>query len=270
MKILRLLTIAIMLSSGCLWADDGIDDPDFDFLPQDEPSMFGSALEYAWFKINRSIDRATHPSSYDAAKRLLYNRVGDQTTLYCGCTTRLKERDFLAESCGYIPRNDNKRAHRTEAEHVLPASLIAAFDPKSSCWEKNPLCGKERKCCLANDPKFKKAHNDLVNLIPAIGELNADRLNYLHEQVDGELRRYGNCDFEVKLKKPKVAEPRPEIRGDIARIYFYMAETYKLVLPDKLVSHLKGWDEADPVSEEERQRNSTIQFIQGSANPSIQ
>jgi deoxyribonuclease-1 len=38
--------------------------------------------------------------------------------------------------------------------------------------------------------------------------------------IAGEQRPFGACDVEIAERK---IEPRPEIRGDIARIYLYMA-----------------------------------------------
>lgn len=41
----------------------------------------------------------------------------------------------------------------------------------------------------------------------------------------GEDRIFGTCDFEFESDE---AEPKEDIRGDIARIYFYMKQTYGL------------------------------------------
>lgn len=39
--------------------------------------------------------------------------------------------------------------------------------------------------------------------------------------LEGEARLYGSCDVEIDFKA-KVIEPKPDIRGNIARTYFYM------------------------------------------------
>jgi deoxyribonuclease-1 len=41
--------------------------------------------------------------------------------------------------------------------------------------------------------------------------------------IEGEQRQFGACDVEIAERK---IEPRPEIRGDIARIYLYMEASY--------------------------------------------
>ena len=64
---------------------------------------------------------------------------------------------------------------------------------------------------------------DLYNLQPTIGEINQQRQNFKMSIIPGEKRNFGKCDFEVQNK---FVEPSPNIRGDIARTYFYMADTY--------------------------------------------
>jgi deoxyribonuclease-1 len=55
----------------------------------------------------------------------------------------------------------------------------------------------------------------LYNLVPAIGEINGLRSNYSFEMIPGEKREFGTCDMEIEDRK---AEPRPEVRWNIARI----------------------------------------------------
>ena len=169
-------------------------------------------------------------------------------------------------SCGYNPRlpftrsgKVNKRAKRIEWEHVLPAYW---FGHQLKCWQKGG-----RKSCK-NDKRFKQMEADLHNLQPAIGELNADRSNFRFSMLEGESRNYGECDFEVELKDKK-AEPPPNVRGDIARSYFYMAKQYDLKLSSQQIKLLNVWNAVDPVDSWERERNKWIYSIQGVENPFI-
>jgi len=107
---------------------------------------------------------------------------------------------------------------------------------------------------------------DLHNLAPSVGELNGDRLNYPYGIVEGELREYGSCDFEVG-GDPKVTEPMESIRGDVARAWLYMSETYNIRLSQEERAMFEAWDEADPVSSWERTRDQRIEVIQGNSNP---
>ena len=78
--------------------------------------------------------------------------------------------------------------------------------------------------------------------------------------LEGEPRVYGACDFEVNFKARK-AEPAPEVRGDIARIYFYMKDTYGLQISKKQMQLFTAWNKQDPVSEWEREKLARITAI---------
>ena len=251
------------LMIGCLpaMADDELEDPDVDYLPPD--TFFGGVGVFVSKMF--SFGPPGHSTDYVDAKRRLYRTVRDDETLYCACATKPDERKFDSTSCGYVPVNDNKRARRLEAEHVLPASLIARYRVGESCWVKHESCGSGRDCCIKNDPAFLTAYTDLVNLYPTIGELNRVRSNFAFDLVDGEVREFGDCDFEVDGENA-LAEPRDDVRGDVARIYFYMEDTYNLVYPDEWSDLLLEWDAQDPISATEVARNERIHAAQGSSN----
>ena len=53
--------------------------------------------------------------------------------------------------------------------------------------------------------------------------MNGLRSNDSMAMIEGEQRQFGACDVEIAERK---IEPRPEIRGDIARIYLYIGSHY--------------------------------------------
>ncbi len=190
-------------------------------------------------------------------------------TFYCGCKIKWQGKKGApnAESCGYLPRKPvtssgkaNARATRIEWEHVMPAYW---FGHQLQCWQDGG-----RKACKKNK-RFKQMEGDLHNLQPTIGELNGDRSNYRFSMLEGEPRVYGQCDFEVNFKDKK-AEPQPNVRGDIARAYFYMSDRYNLKLSKSQKRLLEAWNRSDPVSNWERSRNRLIKRIQGNENRFIQ
>ena len=75
----------------------------------------------------------------------------------------------------------------------------------------------------AGNTKFRYMQADMYNLVPAVGEINCLRSNYGFGMIPGEKRGFGTCDIEIENRK---AEPRPETRGNIARMYFYMDWAY--------------------------------------------
>jgi deoxyribonuclease-1 len=188
--------------------------------------------------------------------------VDKKETFYCGCGFDTKKRVDVG-TCGYVPRKNNKRSQRIEWDHIVPAH---ALGQSRQCW-REPICTnskgkayKGRQCCEKVDPVFRAMVSDLRNLVPAIGELNGDRSNFTFSMIEGEPREYGACDFEVDRSLRK-AEPRPEVRGDIARTYFYMHETYGLPLSGKQRQLFEVWDREDPLSEWEVVRNARIDSI---------
>jgi len=143
--------------------------------------------------ITLSTQAAEIPSSFSKAKKLALTQVykGHHESFYCGCSFNNKKQVDQA-SCGYVPRTpitksgkENVRDNRIEWEHVLPASKMGSH---LACWgskrKQFPQCVKSngklksgRDCCQKVNIDFRNAHNDLVNLTPAIGEVNADRSN---------------------------------------------------------------------------------------------
>ena len=147
---------------------------------------------------------------------------------------------------------DKPRAQRIEAEHIFPAAQFGNFRP---CWRSPqdfPACAKSdgktlsgRACCQAVDPLFEAAHNDLFNLVPAVGEVNGKRSDFNWGMIPGEKREFGTCNFEVDSSIRRV-EPSETIQGDIARTMFYMADTYGFKLSRQDQQLYTAWSRQDP------------------------
>lgn len=193
---------------------------------------------------------------YAAKKEAIRVYQDQQTSFYCGCDYRRQGKKLSPDwqSCGYSPRKQAKRGSRIEWEHVVPAWH---FGHQLQCWQNGG-----RKNCSRNDPRFRAMEADLMNLVPAVGELNGDRSNYRFGMIAGEPRAYGRCDFEVDFKG-KTTEPPENVRGDIARIYFYMRDTYGLQISRQQRQLLEAWNRQDPESDWERQRRTRIEKLQG-------
>lgn len=210
--------------------------------------------------------------TFSTAKKRLYNEVykGHQQTFYCGCKFTSTRKVYLG-TCGVEERKNTRRSKQLEAEHVFPAYHMGQG---RACWNEK-ICTnskgekfKGRKCCEQSDKVFHAAHNDLHNLYPAAGEINGDRSNYKFGMISGEKREYGQCDFEVD-KEAKRAEPPNNVKGNIARTYFYISDTYNIPLSDQQRQLFQAWNKSDPVDTWERERNQRIKKIQGNANPYI-
>ena len=217
------------------------------------------------------------PSSFSSAKSKLYKKVykgHHDKTIYCNCTFDPDKKTVDLDSCGVTPRKNAKRAGRIEAEHVFPAYQFGNF---RKCWrEPKVVCPAEegkkqmtgRQCCEEVDPVFLRAHNDLHNLYPAVGEVNGDRSNYNWGMISGEKRSYGKCNIEVDSSIRR-AEPPEYVWGNIARNMFYMSHTYGINLSDQDIKLYTAWNKQDPVDDWELERNGIIEGIQGNRNPFI-
>lgn len=164
---------------------------------------------------------------------------GGGETLYCGKRFRPFDRSV-------------------NVEHVFPMS-----------WVTRELgCGK-REQCRRKSMEFNRIESDMHNLYPARKDVNQARSAYAFAMVKGEKHAFPSCDLELDHKSRR-AEPRPEVRGNIARAMLYMADTYELKLYRKQQALLLEWHKSDPPDAEERRRNQVIEGIQGRGNSYIE
>ena len=202
-------------------------------------------------------------SSFSKSKKILLNEIykDNKATFYCNNpyeikTIKGKKKALIVPSkAHYTPRNKytkkgklNLRAKRVEWEHVMPAHNFGKHLP---CWREGG-----RKACK-KEPLFKKMEADMHNLVPAIGEVNRDRSNYRFGANKPKNGQYGNCSMQVDFKA-KRAYVRDDIKGDIARIYFYMSETYNIKLSKQEGRMMEVWDKQDPISKWEKNRKNRI------------
>ena len=211
-------------------------------------------------------------SSFGAAKDLLYERIyrGHRETFYCGCDYNGRERTALG-SCGLERYAGQTRADRVEAEHVFPASQFGNY---RKCWRSPasfPDCKQAdgdvisgRDCCQRVDPVFTAAHNDLHNLVPAVGLINGQRSNHNWGMVSGG-ERYGACEIRIDASIRRV-QPPDAVRGDIARIMLYMQDTYGFRLSRQDQQLYRAWNNADPPDAWEIERDKRITRVQGKGN----
>jgi len=217
----------------------------------------------------------TTVSSFSKAKKLLQKQVyhDHRITFYCECPFRSDKK--IIKSDNFSPSTKHfKRSQRVEWEHVVPAqSFGQSFkewregDP--DCINKKGKSFKGRKCAEKVNMKYRYMQADLYNLVPANGQVNALRSNYNYSIIPGEPRKFGDCDMEIENKK---VEPRPEIRGDIARIYFYMNDAYpgRGIISKKNRKLFEAWDKSDPIDDWEKERARRIEQIQGNRNKFVE
>ena len=220
--------------------------------------------------------------SFSSSKKKLLKEVyyDHKITFYCQNPYNIqnikgKEKTLIIQdNSKYTPRNKktrkgkiNIRAKRVEWEHIIPAEN---FGRQFSCWRegdsrcinKNGKSFKGRRCCKKVSPIFKKMEADMFNLVPAIGEVNANRSNFRYMDTKDNLKgQYGECKFKVDFQGRK-AYPADYTKGFIARTYFYFQKKYKLKLSKRDEQMFKSWNKLYPETKWEKVRKSRIEKIQ--------
>jgi len=136
--------------------------------------------------------------------------------------------------------------------------------------------------------------NDVVQVLPTDGYVNGKRSNYPYSEVGSTTWTSQNGS---KLGTSNATgfsgtafEPIDEFKGDLARIYFYMATRYENVIAnwqsnanaddvldgtsdhvydDWFLDLMMQWHEQDPVSQKELDRNNDIYDYQNNRNPFV-
>jgi deoxyribonuclease-1 len=197
----------------------------------------------------------------------------NRVSFFCGCNFDDIERVDIS-TCGYKPDRVTKKGPVIRWVRVVPPDK---FGGHRKCWKSgSPECkdakGRRlnaRQCCWLRgvDDVYRKAFVDLHNLVPVVSEIAQARKGLPFGEVDGEPREFGTCDFEVG---EKTVEPAESIRGDIARVYLYMAHAYEMPLEESEEAMFEKWHKADPPSDWERERNLRIKEVQKVGNKFIE
>jgi len=219
----------------------------------------GAALKTAFFDIIKNPDVVSYSGLYDA-----YVKTDTRPNGYV--------RDWYSDSTKYQHNVDNRGNYSKEGdmynrEHSMPQSWFKEASPMKS---------------------------DIVHVLPTDGYVNNRRSNYPFGEV-------GNVTYQSyhgysKLGSSKtsgysgtVFEPNDEIKGDIARIYFYMVTCYEdritnwtsgtataVLSSDKYqglaswcMDMMMRWSKNDPVDAVEIARNNAVQEVQGNRNPFV-
>ena len=125
-------------------------------------------------------------------------------------------------------------------------------------------CGTNRQC-LRDSAQYQTIMSDLQNIVPANAYFEFKRKNSTFGILDESVEA-NECDIR---KRHHIIEPPSKLKGDIARVIFYMHQQYELPLSINF-SLLSMWHQNDPPSEEEVTRNIKIKAIQGNYNPFIE
>ncbi len=219
----------------------------------------GSELKTAMYNIIKNPSVTSYKGLYDA-----YIKTDTRPDGYV--------RDWYSNATNYSHNVDNKGNYSKEGdmynrEHSVPQSWFSEASPMVS---------------------------DIVHVLPTDGYVNNRRSSYPLADVNSvtyssknDYSKLGSC--KVDGYSGTVFEPNDEIKGDMARIYFYMATCYQ----DKISNWTKGesqkvfgnssypglrdwvlamfmrWSKQDPVDDVEIARNNAVYEVQGNRNPFV-
>lgn len=235
----------------------------------------------------QSVDLKTYYAAADGKKqaelkKAMYQRISSHTTItYSKLWDAYKTsdlspdgriRDWYSNATNFDPDTDRAGTYSKEGdcfnrEHSVPQSWFSKESPMKS---------------------------DLVHVVPTDGYVNNRRGNYPFGETRGEVYKSANAYSKlgactVSGYSGQVFEPNDEVKGDFARIYFYMVTCYENRIPNwsggtvsqvfdgKTYPGLKEWtlqmflrwSRQDPVDEVERARNEAVYRLQKNRNPFV-
>ncbi len=198
-----------------------------------------------------------HEDYYDSIKNLVGDALKEALSVLITTThTNIVNYDFAKSA--YV---------LTDPDFDYPGNITLFYTGKSTSgiwdngvtWNREHVWPKSLSGGLYTDVKGsdKNAGTDLHQLRPASSSINSSRGN----------KPYGPTTDNIYF------EPRDEIKGDVARIIFYMNIRYQMDIEALKVAQsidlLVTWHKNDPVDYYEEYRNEAIWAIQGNYNPFI-
>lgn len=132
-------------------------------------------------------------------------------------------------------------------------------------WISEHLDCRSERTCLRTSPEYEVIISDMHNMVPVEA--------YHYFKIKGSV--FGSLDNTLEASECGVRrrfhliDPPASVKGDVARIHFYMHQKYGLPLNSNY-AFMKEWHKSDPPSVEEKTKNARIKQAQGNANPFIE
>ena len=249
-----LLSIAMLLGLIAAWAQGPNNTGNY---YENASGMKGQELKTALYKIIKTPNVTSYAGLWTA-----YQTTDKRSDGFL--------RDWYSSTTRYVIGGNNQGANYSREgdsynrEHSFPKSWFNGGSPMNS---------------------------DVVHVVPSDGYVNNRRSNYPFGEV-GTITYQSNNAYS-KLGKAKsdlgysgtVFEPNDDVKGDFARIYFYMATCYEEQIAnwssdmlnntkypaytDWAIKMLLRWSKLDPVDDVEKARNEACYNIQKNRNPFV-
>ncbi len=203
--------------------------------------------------------------SISGSERSKYSlRLGGGMLLLCAVTAQADYRQIVEETFWekVYPTGGQTFYCNTEFSSSSPVLNVGHIYPTN--WISEFLGCRSERTCLRTKPEYEVMISDMHNMIP----VNA----YQYLKLKGSV--FGNLDDSIDTnecgirKRFHLIDPPKELKGDIARIHFYMHQKYQLPLNSNY-AFMKEWHRQDPPSPEEKAKNQRINDAQGNDNPFV-
>ncbi|MDX9722229.1 MAG: endonuclease [Myxococcota bacterium] len=188
--------------------------------------------------------------------------------------------------CFYTGRSVDANGSRTPGNNCTDAegNRISCSLNTEHTWARYHL----RQALGDGSPEFVAAEGDIHHLFPSDAQVNNARWHFPFGST--LCQRENNCRIDERsqlglvpggsgnpacptgnLEKDEDChmQVRPERRGDLARVHFYMAVRYEMSMDDAIEAEMRLWHEEDPVDAREQARNQGAFEAQGNRNPFV-
>jgi deoxyribonuclease-1 len=173
----------------------------------------------------------------------------------------------------FAPSFSSFEQGHTDCQRAQSVPTRSSFNAMGRSWSylnyiTTPKGFKGIDCVRKVDELFQRMEGDLYNIVPEVGAINALMDHYDLAEVFVFIPQFGVCDLALINQ---LLKPPDRLRGEVARIYFYMDHAYpgRGIVTDKNRNLLMKWDKMEPVSSWECDRARKILGIQGNENPFV-
>ena len=124
-------------------------------------------------------------------------------------------------------------------------------------------CGTNSQC--QSNSRYRLISADLHNLFPMQSSVNLKRRNAEFGNISDPEQPEAIKKGCALFKSFQDLEPADNLKGDVARVYLYMANTYNMPIKANFQTMLE-WNQLDPPDDAEKERNNRIESLQGTRN----
>jgi len=197
-------------------------------------------------------------------------------TFFCSCQFEAEKMQLLENNC-----LGQELLSSPFAEKVRWASLIPAheFSNDLQCWHEPESFSECRNndggnflspqsCCRKVSEEYRIRESNLHNLIPVMAKIDKQRQNLSFSQVYNTESPYSACNLKLDPRARKI-EPKDNLKGDIARIFFYFESLGYIRLSHRARPLMEIWDMKDPVNDSECMLHDKKAALSGLKNPYV-